>query len=104
MLLSLNLNKLYEEVEALWKNNPEIAETLMKTLEVAHQEQYPMLSIGDKVMSRYGEATIIGIERTSKEGEKYGVKVEEVSWLDNFIVDLSNGHWSYKENIRMLGI
>ena len=102
MLLSINLNKLYEEVETLWKNSPEIAESLMKTLEAAHQDQYPMLCIGDKVMSRYGEATIIGIERTAEEGEKYGVKVEEVSWLDNFIVDLSNGHWSYKENIRML--
>lgn len=102
MLLSLNLNKMYEEVEALWENSPDTAESLMKTLEVVHQDRHPWLCVGDKVMSRYGEATVIGIERTAEEGDKYGVKVEEVSWLDNFIVDLSNGHWSYKENIKKI--
>lgn len=102
MQITLNSSNLLTDVEALWKSSPELAENLMKCLEVVHQEQFPILSIGDRVMSRYGEATIVRIEKTHEEGDKYGYEVDEVSWLDNFIVDLSNGHWSYKENITLI--
>lgn len=39
MYITLNPANLYEEAESLWKNNPEIAEALMKCLEIAHQEK-----------------------------------------------------------------
>lgn len=103
MLITLNTDKLFEEVEALWRDSPKIAETLMKYLEVVHQDQYTCLKVGDRVMTRYGEDTVIRIEKTLKEDDKYGTNVEEVSWADNFVVDLSNGHWSYKTGITALG-
>lgn len=39
MQITLNPDNLYEDVETLWKNSPEVAEALMKCLEVAHQEK-----------------------------------------------------------------
>lgn len=40
-------------------------------------------------------ATVVDIEKT-RPGEKEGISVEEISWKDNFVVTLDNGHWAYK--------
>ena len=39
-----NLNRVYEEAELIWKTSPKIAESIMKALEAAHQDQYQMLN------------------------------------------------------------
>lgn len=39
MMISINVNKLYEEVETMWQQTPQLAELLLKTLEVVQQEK-----------------------------------------------------------------
>jgi len=62
------------------------------------------LKIGDKVMSRYGEARVTKLEMTERPGDKYGLEVQEVftSMLEYVIMDLDNGHWSYGQNVEVL--
>ena len=45
-------------------------------------------------------AKVTGISKTKSPNEKEGVSVEDIDWNDNFVVDLDNGHWAYKYQIK----
>lgn len=67
----------------------------MKLLKVGDQVYHRMLS-GDYK----GVVTVDRIERLGREDRKYGTEVDEVFWTESFVVDLSNGHWAYNNQIK----
>ena len=63
-----------------------------------------MIRIGDKVDTRFGIATIIGIEICERAGDKYGVAKIAVYEEDKnrCVFDLDNEHWQYGNQITTL--
>jgi hypothetical protein len=61
-------------------------------------------SIGDSVMSRWGEAKIVRMDITSFGEPKYGDSVSNVpiDYNGPWIADLDNGHWSYGSQISLI--
>lgn len=67
---------------------------------------HPPLKVGDTVMWRgawgtgpEAPAVIESIDYVEEEGEKCGVGVDSISWVDvragHCVVTLTNGHWAY---------
>jgi len=54
-------------------------------------------NIGDRVMSRWGEAKIVRMDITSFGEPKYGDSVSNVpiDYNGPWVADLDNGHWAY---------
>lgn len=63
-----------------------------------------MIKIGDKVDTRFGIATIIGIEICERVGDKYGVPAIAVDEEDKnrCVFDLDNKHWQYGNQITKI--
>jgi len=61
-------------------------------------------NIGDRVMSRWGEAKIVRMDITSFGEPKYGDSVSNVpiDYNGPWIVDLDNGHWAYGSQISLI--
>ena len=71
------------------------------------------LRVGDTVLWRGGWgrdapqwATVTHLEVCVEPGDKYGVPVDQVPWVevDRVIVDLDNRHWAYGSQIEPLGV
>lgn len=60
-----------------------------------------ILKVGDAVFTNHGEAKVIKIEIVEPGQKEDGIDVSKIYWslIDNVIVDLDNGHWSYGYNI-----
>ena len=65
-----------------------------------------ILSIGDTVNSKFGPAEVICLTLVSEQGDKGetdGIAVKQIAWAlvkENWaIVDLSNGHWCYGDQV-----
>ena len=54
-----------------------------------------LIRIGDRVSTKYGEASIVTIDEVQL-GEKYGHEAFEA----RYVVDLDDGHWVYGTDIR----
>tara|TARA_B110000503_G_scaffold113794_1_gene170906 strand:- start:510 stop:710 length:201 start_codon:yes stop_codon:yes gene_type:complete len=63
-----------------------------------------MIKVGDKVDSRWGEATILSIELCAEGHHKYGVDMPSVpaDLKDRCVFDLDNDHWAYGSQIFVL--
>ena len=61
-------------------------------------------NIGDRVMSRWGEAKIVRMDITSFGEPKYGDSVSNVpiDYNGPWIADLDNGHWAYGSQISLI--
>ena len=55
------------------------------------------IKIGTKVVTRFGEAKVTGIELCENHSEKYGISVDKifVTDKDRCVFDMDNGHWAY---------
>ena len=65
-----------------------------------------IFKIGDRVMSKFGEAKITNIEVTDNAGDKYGMK-RDMATLDlqaqgRVMIDMDNNHWAYSEQFEVL--
>ena len=65
-----------------------------------------LIRIGDRVSTKYGEASIVTIDEVQL-GEKYGHEVFEANLgsadsilRTRYVVDLDDGHWVYGTDIR----
>ena len=63
-----------------------------------------MIKIGDKVDTRFGIATIIGIEICERAGDKYGMPAIAFDEEDKnrCVFDLDNKHWQYGTQITKI--
>jgi hypothetical protein len=61
-------------------------------------------NIGDRVMSRWGEAKIVRMDITSFGEPKYGDSVSNVpiDYNGPWVADLDNGHWAYGSQISLM--
>ena len=60
-----------------------------------------VLKVGDQVKSTFGVATVLSLEVTSDERQKYGEPVESVSWDEPFFVaDLDNSPFAYRDQLE----
>ena len=61
-------------------------------------------NIGDRVMSRWGEAKIVRMDITSFGEPKYGDSVSNVpvDYNGPWVADLDNGHWAYGSQLKLL--
>jgi hypothetical protein len=61
-------------------------------------------NIGDRVMSRWGEAKIVRMDITSFGEPKYGDSVSNVpiDYNGPWVADLDNGHWAYGSQISLI--
>lgn len=59
-----------------------------------------IVRVGDRVRSKHGDATIVGIE-VCPAHDKYGTAVEsaDIEPYSSVVVDLDNGHWTYAAGI-----
>ena len=57
---------------------------------------------GTKVITKFGEAKVTGIELTQN-GEKYGIDVDKifVADKDRCVFDKDNGHWAYGYQVSL---
>lgn len=60
--------------------------------------------VGDWVLTSHGKSKIKKIEICEKPGEKYGIAVKKMftNLLDQCIIDLENGHWSYGTEVELV--
>ena len=61
-------------------------------------------NIGDRVMSRWGEAKIVRMDITSFGEPKYGDSVSNVpiDYNGPWVADLDNGRWAYGSQISLI--
>ena len=61
-------------------------------------------NIGDRVMSRWGEAKIVRMDITSFGEPKYGDSVSNVpiDYNGPWVADLDNGHWAYGSQLTLI--
>ena len=52
------------------------------------------IKIGTKVVTRWGEAKVTGIELCASHSEKYGIGVDKIYLADK-------GHWSYGYQVEV---
>lgn len=64
------------------------------------------VKIGDSVISRFGPATIVGLELTPGPNFNEGVPVTIVGIesikANKVVFSLSNGHWAYSDQIKVI--
>lgn len=58
------------------------------------------LSVGDEVSSVFGNSKVINIELTDEHGQETGKSVQHVPWNSMFVVDLENGKWAKRHQIK----
>ena len=63
-----------------------------------------VLSIGDEVSSVFGNSIVNNIELTDEHGNETGKSVQHVPWDSMFVVDLDNGKWAKRHQIKPIEI
>ena len=61
------------------------------------------LAVGERVITRWGDCEITGIELCEKVGDKYGIKVNEIyaDLVDRCVFDFEEG-WQYGSQIDFI--
>ena len=63
-----------------------------------------ILSVGDEVSSTFGNSIVNNIELTDEHGNETGKTVQHVPWDSMFVVDLNNGRWAKRHQIKPIKI
>ena len=61
------------------------------------------IQIGTKVVTRFGEAKVTGIDLCQNAWEKEGLPVDKifVTDKDRCVFDMDNGHWAYCPQVAL---
>ena len=61
------------------------------------------IQIGTKVVTRFGEAKVTGIDLCQNAWEKEGLSVDKifVTDKDRCVFDMDNGHWAYGPQVAL---
>ena len=61
------------------------------------------IQIGTKVVTRFGEAKVTGIDLCQNVWEKEGLPVDKifVTDKDRCVFDMDNGHWAYGPQVAL---
>jgi len=61
------------------------------------------IQIGTKVVTRFGEAKVTGIDLCQNAWEKEGLPVDKifVDDKDRCVFDMDNGHWAYGPQVAL---
>ena len=61
------------------------------------------IQIGTKVVTRFGEAKVTGIDLCQNAWEKEGLPVDKISVTDKdrCVFDMDNGHWAYGPQVAL---
>ena len=61
------------------------------------------IKLGTKVVTRFGEAKVTGIDLCQNAWEKEGISVDKifVADKDRCVFDMDNGHWAYGPQVAL---
>ena len=61
------------------------------------------IKLGTKVVTRFGEAKVTGIDLCQNAWEKEGISVDKifVTDKDRCVFDMDNGHWAYGPQVAL---
>jgi len=61
------------------------------------------IKLGTKVVTRFGEAKVTGIDLCQNAWEKEGIPVDKifVTDKDRCVFDMDNGHWAYGPQVAL---
>ena len=61
------------------------------------------IKLGTKVVTRFGEAKVTGIDLCQNAWEKEGIPVDKifVTDKDRCVLDMDNGHWAYGPQVAL---